>query len=144
MLKSDQDNARDPRKWINPLETRLPLAPDLKVYCFYGINKPTERSYFYQEMQDSSSKLNVTIDTTVTVGEVDHGVVMGEGDGTVPLLSTGYMCAKGWRIKRYNPAGAKIVVYEMPHEPDRFNPRGGPNTGEWLSQRRLILFDWSC
>jgi phospholipid:diacylglycerol acyltransferase len=21
-------------------------------------------------------------------------------------------------------------VYEMPHEPDRFSPRGGPNTGD--------------
>lgn len=31
---------------------------------------------------------------------------------------------------RYNPAGVKIKVYEMPHEPDRFSPRGGPNTGD--------------
>jgi phospholipid:diacylglycerol acyltransferase len=30
-------NENDPRKWINPLETRLPLAPNLKVYCFYGM-----------------------------------------------------------------------------------------------------------
>lgn len=33
-------------------------------------------------------------------------------------------------MKRYNPAGAKIVVREMAHEPDRFSPRGGPNTGD--------------
>lgn len=33
-------------------------------------------------------------------------------------------------MHRYNPAGAKIKVYEMPHEPDRFSPRGGPNTGD--------------
>lgn len=24
----------------------------------------------------------------------------------------------------------KVKVYEMPHEPDRFSPRGGPNTGD--------------
>jgi hypothetical protein len=30
-------NEKDPRKWINPLETRLPLAPSLKIYCFYGM-----------------------------------------------------------------------------------------------------------
>ncbi|MCJ1475129.1 hypothetical protein MMC13_003789 [Lambiella insularis] len=125
-----EDNARDPRKWINPLETRLPLAPHLKIYCFYGIGKPTERSYFYREEQNPMSSLNVTIDTGFTRGEVDHGVVLGEGDGTVSLLSTGYMCAKGWRIKRYNPAGVQIKTYEMPHEPDRFSPRGGPNTGD--------------
>jgi phospholipid:diacylglycerol acyltransferase len=56
---------------------------------------------------------------------------LGEGDGTVNLLSTGYMCAQGWKkIKRYNPAGVKVTTYEMPHEPDRFSPRGGPNTGD--------------
>ena len=33
-------------------------------------------------------------------------------------------------MKRYNPAGVKIKVFEMPHEPDRFSPRGGPNTGD--------------
>jgi len=33
-------------------------------------------------------------------------------------------------MKRYNPAGVKIKVFEMPHEPERFSPRGGPNTGD--------------
>ncbi|KAF2102226.1 LACT-domain-containing protein [Rhizodiscina lignyota] len=125
-----EDNQLIPAKWINPLETRLPLAPHLKIYCFYGHGKPTERAYFYREDQDPTSNLNVTIDTTLTEGEVDRGVVMGEGDGTVSLLSMGYMCNKGWKIKRYNPAGVQIKVVEMAHEPDRFNPRGGPNTGD--------------
>ena len=102
----------------------------MKIFCFYGVDKPTERAYFYQRSRDPLSKLNVTIDTRVTAGEIDHGVVLGEGDGTVSLLSSGYMCTRGWKMKRYNPAGAKVVVYEMPHEPDRFNPRGGPNTGK--------------
>jgi phospholipid:diacylglycerol acyltransferase len=95
------------------------------------VGKPTERSYFYREDRDPFSKLNVSIDTTVSNGGVDHGVVMGEGDGTVGLLSLGYMCAKGWGFKRFNPAGVKVKVYEMPHEPDRFSPRGGPNTGSY-------------
>lgn len=33
-------------------------------------------------------------------------------------------------MKRYNPSGIKIKVLEMPHEPDRFSPRGGPKTGD--------------
>ncbi|KAL9109676.1 MAG: hypothetical protein Q9227_005714 [Pyrenula ochraceoflavens] len=132
-------NEDDPRKWLNPLETRLPLAPNLKIYCFYGVGKPTERGYFYHSplavspsgLVSGAPRLNVTIDTLYTTANVDHGVYFGEGDGTVNLLSTGYMCAKGWRdIKRYNPAGVKIKTYEMPHEPDRFSPRGGPNTGD--------------
>lgn len=134
--KEVEANQNDPPKWSNPLTTRLPLAPSLKIFCFYGIGKPTERAYFYREDTDPLSKNHVMIDTAATFPEpgVDHGVVMGEGDGTVNLLSSGYMCAKGWRMKRYNPAGVKVVSYEMPHEPDRFSPRGGPNTGKSYAQ----------
>ncbi|KAK0610473.1 Lecithin:cholesterol acyltransferase-domain-containing protein [Bombardia bombarda] len=124
-------NEHDPRKWINPLESRLPRAPSLKIYCFYGVGKPTERAYYYKPPDAGIlTKLNITIDTGLTQGEVDHGVMMGEGDGTVNLMSTGYMCNRGWKIKRYNPAGVKVTVVEMPHEPERFNPRGGPNTAD--------------
>lgn len=126
-----QANEVDPRKWINPLETRLPLAPSLKIYCFYGVGKPTERGYYYRPPElGSLTHLNMTIDTGLTQGMVDHGVIMGEGDGTVNIMSTGYMCNKGWKMKRYNPANIKITVVEMPHEPERFNPRGGPNTAD--------------
>lgn len=55
---------------------------------------------------------------------------MGEGDGTVNLLSSGYMCNRGWKIPRYNPGNVQVITHEMPHEPDRFSPRGGPNTGD--------------
>lgn len=124
-------NERDPRKWINPLETRLPLAPSLKIYCFYGVGKPTERAYYYRSPDSPPpTGLNITIDTGLTQGQIDHGVLMGEGDGTVNLISTGYMCNQGWRYRRYNPAGVQIRVVEMPHEPERFNPRGGPNTAD--------------
>ena len=137
-------NENQPRTWLNPLEARLPLAPNMKIYCFYGIGKPTERAYFYKEAHHmrhalKDAKTNITIDTAYsrsptpngTAAPVDHGVIFGEGDGTVNILSTGYMCSRGWRdIHRYNPAGVKITTYEMPHEPDRFSPRGGPNTGD--------------
>lgn len=38
-------NEKIPSKWVNPLEVRLPYAPNMKIYCFYGIGKPTERRY---------------------------------------------------------------------------------------------------
>lgn len=136
-----EENENRPTTWLNPLEARLPIAPHMKIYCFYGIGKPTERAYFYKETSDqvsSKAYLNVTIDTAFTTGPppfgtppVDHGVLFGEGDGTVNILSTGYVCSKGWRnITRYNPGKVQITTYEMPHEPDRFSPRGGPNTGD--------------
>jgi phospholipid:diacylglycerol acyltransferase len=37
-------NEKDPKKWVNPLETRLPLAPSLKVFCFYGESSPSNDS----------------------------------------------------------------------------------------------------
>ncbi|PNS14358.1 hypothetical protein CAC42_6871 [Sphaceloma murrayae] len=121
-----------PAKWVNPLETRLPRAPNMRIYCFYGVGKPTERAYYYRHESGLGAGVNVSIDTTLTMPEenIDHGVIMGEGDGTVNLLSSAYMCHKGWKMKRYNPSGIKITSYEMPHEPDRFSPRGGPNTGD--------------
>jgi phospholipid:diacylglycerol acyltransferase len=139
--KQVEANENIPRTWLNPLEARLPLAPNLKIFCFYGIGKPTERGYFYKHSTNPMHpNINLTIDTQYTTSSstnssdattVDHGVIFGEGDGTVNLLSTGYMCAHGWRkIHRYNPAGVSIKTYEMPHEPDRFSPRGGPNTGD--------------
>ncbi|RMZ89353.1 hypothetical protein DV736_g3419, partial [Chaetothyriales sp. CBS 134916] len=140
-------NQDDPRTWLNPLEARLPLAPNMKIYCFYGIGKPTERAYFYTPVPptyinpSSSVTLNMTIDAAMSTPPhtapgriVDHGVIFGDGDGTVNLLSTGYMCAQGWqKINRYNPAGIKVTTYEMPHEPDRFSPRGGPNSGDHVN-----------
>ena len=38
---------------------------------------------------------------------------MGEGDGTVSLLSLGAMCVEGWKRKRWNPAGVKITTVEV-------------------------------
>lgn len=60
--KKVEENQLIPSKWINPLETRLPLAPNMKIFCFYGVGKPTERAYFYRE-DDYTNK------TTVMVGQ---------------------------------------------------------------------------
>lgn len=128
----------------------------MRIYCFYGIGKPTERrfvsfkvteprhlhtlSYYYRESRDLISRINITIDTSINGGGSDHGIVVSEGDGTVSLISTGYMCAKGWKIHRYNPANIPITIYEMPHEPTTFDIRGGPNTGDHvdiLGRQRL-------
>ncbi|CAG8643201.1 3073_t:CDS:2, partial [Racocetra fulgida] len=41
------DDMKDHTKWTNPLESRLPYAPEMKIYCLYGWGKETERSYYY-------------------------------------------------------------------------------------------------
>ena len=40
-----------------------------------------------------------------------------DGDGTVPIISTGLMCYKGWRTKRLNPSNIPIVSREYVHQP---------------------------
>ncbi|KAF9049924.1 phospholipid:diacylglycerol acyltransferase [Panaeolus papilionaceus] len=61
---------------------------------------------------------------------VRNGVKMGEGDGTVSLLSLGAMCVEGWKRRRWNPAGIKITTVELPHRPIATIPRGGANTSD--------------
>lgn len=69
-----------------------------------------------------------SIDVAVTRAEAEpkvrNGVLYGEGDGTVPLLSLGAMCVEGWKRERYNPAGIEVVTHELEHNPTAFDPRG--------------------
>ena len=50
----------------------------------------------------------------------DKGVQNADGDGTVPIISTGLMCYKGWRNnKKLNPASIPIVSREYLHQPSK-------------------------
>ena len=118
-------NNQDHLKWSNPLEAALPNAPDMKMYCFYGVGNPTERAYAYQKA-DAASKLDITIDT-----DAEIPVYFGDGDGTISLL-THTMChewQKGSK-SRFNPGNMSVTVVEIKHEPDRFDIRGGAKTAE--------------
>lgn len=61
-----EDNLMIPAKWMNPLEIRLPIAPDMKIFCFYGIGKPTERAYYYREEMDAKNDTAVMIGMSVS------------------------------------------------------------------------------
>ncbi|KAF9419747.1 hypothetical protein BGZ94_009318 [Podila epigama] len=136
--------------WTNPLEVRLPKASAMKIYCLYGVGKPTERSYSYNRMSDltppildqrpdnvsdeSASTPNIYIDTAVHDDKlgISYGIHQGDGDGTVPLLSTGYMCVEGWNKKLYNPSGIKVITREFTHRtsPSPVDIRGGKRTAD--------------
>lgn len=124
--KEVEANEKDHRKWSNPLEIALPNAPNMKIFCFYGVGKPTERGYYYQEEENKTqSQLNVSI-----VSGDPSAVVMGEGDGTISLL-THTMCHR-WRDSnsKFNPANIPVKIVEMAHEPDSRDIRGGAKTAE--------------
>ena len=87
------------------------------------------------------------IDSAVSVKgstpEVRSGVKFGDGDGTIPVVSLGAMCVKGWQGKtRWNPAGIPVVTQgelcprvmwmrlteEYRHTPEGLDIRGGALT----------------
>ena len=121
-----QENKKHHSHWANPLEVPLPNAPNMKMYCIYGTDNPTERAYVYRENHaNDTSSLNLTIDY-----DSDTPVFLTNGDGTVPIMSHA-MCHK-WAQGQsaYNPAGINVTVIEIKHEPDRFDIRGGAKTAD--------------
>lgn len=116
-------NNNDHSKWSNPLEVELPNAPDMEIYCFYGVGNPTERAYAYRDDKDLG--LNSVIDA-----DDKHPVLFGDGDGTVSLM-THAICHE-WKKpeSRFNPSNIRVKIVEIKHEPDRFDIRGGAKTAE--------------
>ncbi|PIA43442.1 hypothetical protein AQUCO_01900083v1 [Aquilegia coerulea] len=121
------DNVDDPKYshykyWSNPLETKLPDAPDLEIYCLYGVGIPTERSYVYKMSTfDKCKSIPFRIDSSADGSDngcLKGGVYFVDGDESVPVVSAGFMCAKGWRGKnRFNPSGSTTYVREYQHKP---------------------------
>ncbi|CAM6085982.1 unnamed protein product [Calypogeia fissa] len=121
------DNPRDPKYnhfkyWANPLESELPNAPEMEIYCMYGVGILTERSYIYKTSPSGDScYIPFRIDTSVegdSEGCLKGGVHFVDGDETVTALSAGFMCAKGWRGKtKYNPSGSPAILREFDHAP---------------------------
>eukprot|EP00753_Platysulcus_tardus_P008129 PLAT15650.1.p1 GENE.PLAT15650.1~~PLAT15650.1.p1 ORF type:complete len:674 (+),score=359.21 PLAT15650.1:7-2028(+) len=114
-------HANDSRVWSNPLQSRLPAAPNMKIYCLYGIGKDTEVGYVYKRNPtDCHGDTPFVIDTDVhnAALNVTAGVQVGAGDGTVPLISLGYMCVRGWRSPLRNPAGLPVITREYAHSAD--------------------------
>eukprot|EP01101_Sappina_pedata_P000742 TRINITY_DN10932_c0_g1_i1.p1 TRINITY_DN10932_c0_g1~~TRINITY_DN10932_c0_g1_i1.p1 ORF type:complete len:705 (-),score=283.23 TRINITY_DN10932_c0_g1_i1:54-2168(-) len=68
-------------------------------------------------------------------GLIASGIQLGEGDGTVPLVSLGYMGIEAWRNPKYahlNPSRMNTVNKEYKHNPSSLleDFRGGHETGD--------------
>ncbi|KAI8638539.1 Lecithin:cholesterol acyltransferase-domain-containing protein [Parasitella parasitica] len=173
-------NENDPTKWSNPLESRLPKAPDMKIYCMYGVGVPTERSYYYavadEHSEDSCTNHNGTgctheasyehakassvddkeadtvrsphlyIDANVNdpIQRIETGIRFSDGDGTVPLLSLGYMCSPSgaWtkHADLYNPGHSPVILREYMNEASisKLDVRGGCKASDHVD----ILGNW--
>lgn len=118
--------------WTNPLETVLPTAPDVKIWCLYGIGKDTERAYFYQEYQEETNTVPIAINHQLRQPEtkLSNGVQLSDGDGTVPLISLGYVCEGLWKQEKFNPSHIPVTTIEYLHRPQRIKLQGGPFTAD--------------
>jgi phospholipid:diacylglycerol acyltransferase len=122
----------------------------MKMYCAYGVDKPVERAYLYLRQHDEAA-INATTQSEEATREegvplqwaiateisnsttfMDSGVRKGNGDGTVPLISLGIHCRRGWKTKKLNPGGIAIKTRELKHSPVPMyqDPRGGPWTSD--------------
>lgn len=63
--------------------------------------------------QARTSYIDNTMTNESSVPKLKNGVKIGEGDGTVSLLSLGAMCVEGWKRKRWNPGGVQIITHEV-------------------------------
>ena len=138
---ADDSKYDKPRFWLNPLWRPLPFAPSMQIYCMYGTDLETARSYYFTRDFNASFKYSFRMNTNYNWldGElVKNGFSFTNGDGTVPLLSLGFMCAKGWRNdERLNPSLMKIKIIEYRDKGENiyqrgFTMRGGKHSGDHI------------
>lgn len=114
-------------KYVDPTKHKLPNAPNLKMYSFYGTGKKTECGYYYMLSKSNELKINTKINNE----RVCNGIIMCDGDGTVPLVSSGYMHYRGWKTTNLNPSGIKTIVREYKNDYNLIKGlRGGPKTSD--------------
>ncbi|GAX24664.1 phospholipid:diacylglycerol acyltransferase [Fistulifera solaris] len=134
---------KSPQSWHDVTITPLPHAPNMKIFCLYGVGNPTERAYHYQEWSNDNEEVldtphpSAVLDISLKDEALNttFGTRFVDGDGSVPLLSLGYICADAWRRPetKLNPSRSKVVTREYAHASEfRVDDpmRGGPESSD--------------
>jgi phospholipid:diacylglycerol acyltransferase len=88
----------------------------MEIYCLYGVEIPTERSYLYKLSPSDKYKhipFQINNSSDVQNGtKLQNNVYLVDGDER-NILSSGFMCAKGWRRRtRFNPSSMATYIRE--------------------------------
>ena len=117
----------------DPLASPLPRAPGLQIFCMYGVGKPTERAYHYvRRAGPAGADRPYALDARVTKRSDDlyGGVALTDGDGSIPLVSLGLVCADAWRRNADDGGGS------VPDDGDK----GVPGRNRTSSSKRIASF----
>merc|ERR1719193_548509 len=107
---------------LNPL--LVPLPPGMKnIYCLTGIGLPTDVGYTFEL---DGAKYNPI--------KGRKAITSSEGDGTVPYISNGYLCTKGWAKGSWRNSGKNVILREFKHQP-HMHYRRGESQGDYMSTR---------
>lgn len=133
------------RVWYDATRSPLPHAPNMRIFCLYGTGLPTERAYYYKrnwEEQTDEKAQRILAEPAVVIDpitdelkDVKYGIRLSDGDGSVPLLSLGYICADAWtRVDSgLNPSQSKVYTREYLDKSEFCvdDPmRGGPSSAD--------------
>ncbi|TBT98236.1 phospholipid:diacylglycerol acyltransferase [Hamiltosporidium tvaerminnensis] len=108
----------------------------IEQYFYTSTDNETEIQILNEIMIKEESKdkryFEISKDVNNSNKNICRGIYMTNGDGTVPLVSLGYMGRKGWRNSILNPYNVKTVVREYEHNPISIlkDVRGGPDSSD--------------
>ena len=83
--KDEENPQSDPRAWSNPLIAPLPVAPKLKLYCLYGVGRPTPRTARFAPLHNSKKPMEQPVcdnDSAECAERPDHESAFGDYDGS--------------------------------------------------------------
>lgn len=110
----------------------------MEIYCLYGVEIPTERSYTHKPSPpDKYNHIPFQNNNSADEGnesKVHNDIYLASDDERVNTLSSGFMCAKGWRRRtRFNPSGIATYIREY-----RQKQRSSVLEGRGLERRSRV------
>lgn len=99
-------------KWAR-CRARQPCSFRVRQHLSISL-KLDRRRVHERELDSQGMKARWCLENVLTIAiQVRNGVKIGEGDGTVSLLSMGAMCIEGWKRPRWNPARINVTTVEV-------------------------------
>jgi phospholipid:diacylglycerol acyltransferase len=105
--------------WVDPTSVQLPPMTKSKIWCSYGVGIPTEVGYHYTAVNGNwtdNHNMKIEKDMHNEANKIVNGIVLDDGDGTVPIESLASICSIAWKGgSRLNAKTVSVNVRELAH-----------------------------